>query len=101
MKHLFLTLFLCLVSLPAYSQIIPKTFNLSCLPQDVLASMIEKNQWMAQTAYLDKYDGYVVEVYHKPDKSQYSIILRYPNGIGCLILLGDTRVEINEQPDSL
>lgn len=97
MKALFIALFLCLFSLPVYTQ---EAFNqnipVGCMSSESMKLIIDKEGLELQSSYLDDYSNYIVELYENKNKivDRYSIIVKYPIGVSCLLLLGQYKIDV-------
>ena len=102
MKHILALIFICLLALPAYSQsIVQRQITVGCLENSAVNKMLEKEGWLLQELYFDPYSNFIVQLFERERSDKYSIVLRYPTGYGCLLLLGDDKVEVNEQPNTI
>lgn len=96
MKIVFIALFLCLFLLPAYAQgVFNKSIEVACMSSDRIKQIIDEKGWELQSSYLDDYSNYIVELYENKNRivDKYSIIIKYPIGVSCLLLLGQHKID--------
>lgn len=100
----FLFVLFLSVSLPAYSQTpFKKQISVGCMKVEQLNELIKRENWTLKETYLDDYSFYLVQLYENLNKAtdKYAIIQITADGVGCLLLLGNSKIIADDKKNRI